>query len=353
MGVLSVAWCCAALAVVVPCSAVSEGDVAQATDMMLGYYNASGPSWGSAGWWHDSNVLEAIANSVDMTGNTTHEGFFAEYALRSRDQFTNELASNKYIDDLGWNALAWLRVENITGKKDYGLRPRLLFDVMAAFWDDECQGGVWWSKDKTYKNAIANELFFTLSTELYLSTGDKKFLTWAEKAWGWFNGTKMMDAHHLIVDGLTQDCNGTGPRYTYNQGVLLSGLANMYLVHNDTQYLDVAFSTAVAVTKTLSARGILQEVTSDPTSGDNQQFKGIFMRHASYLLRRIDTAARAKYSHDVTTLTHFLTTNAQSILKKDMDAHHHFGYYYQGPPRNVTYITHASGLDAITAAYGL
>ena len=40
---------------------------------------------------------------------------------------------------------------------------------------------VWWSSDKTYKNAITNELFVLTSAEGHIRNGDQKYLDNAQK----------------------------------------------------------------------------------------------------------------------------------------------------------------------------
>ena len=44
---------------------------------------------------------------------------------------------------------------------------RALFAGMAAGWDDVCGGGLWWTRGKTYKNAIPNELFLLIAGRLH------------------------------------------------------------------------------------------------------------------------------------------------------------------------------------------
>jgi len=63
--------------------------------------------------------------------------------------------------------LAWCRPTNVTGDLAYlqmagdrrHVHPRLL--------DNTCNGGVYWSTAKSYKNAISNELFLELTAAIH------------------------------------------------------------------------------------------------------------------------------------------------------------------------------------------
>ena len=70
--------------------------------------------------------------------------------------------------------------------------------------DGTCGGGIWWSKDRKYKNAIANELFLSVAAKLALHTFGKQrklYLTWADREWRWFLYSGMMNAGNLVNDG--------------------------------------------------------------------------------------------------------------------------------------------------------
>ena len=93
-----------------------------------------------------------------------------------------------YYDDILWWALASLRAADMyTQRGEPALaanataRAAHIFDHVATHaWSDtkaDCGGGIWWSTARSYKNAIANELFFTTAAKL----GKRG---WAEKIWG-------------------------------------------------------------------------------------------------------------------------------------------------------------------------
>ena len=73
---------------------------------------------------------------------------------------------NKYYDDEGWWALAWIDAYDLTHEKRYLAMSQSIFDDMAGGWDEACCGGIWWSKDRKYKNEIANELFLSVAAHL-------------------------------------------------------------------------------------------------------------------------------------------------------------------------------------------
>lgn len=99
----------------------------------------------------------------------------------------------------------------------------------------------------------------------------------------------MINSKNLINDGLTNDCknNGQNP-WSYNQGVVLHGLVNMYKIKNNKMYLDEAENIAKAVldktNKLVTENNILHESCDNGDCGaDGTQFKGIFQYNFSKL----------------------------------------------------------------------
>lgn len=97
----------------------------------------------------------------------------------------------------GYEGTCSTRIEFIF---DIQTNAEVVYNMVAAYWDTgTCGGGgeyagrcacsrarlmhcpVWWSSDKTYKNAITNELFVLTSAEGYIRNGNKTYLDNAQK----------------------------------------------------------------------------------------------------------------------------------------------------------------------------
>ncbi|MGB7266978.1 MAG: glycoside hydrolase family 76 protein, partial [Terracidiphilus sp.] len=208
-------------------------------------------------------------------------------------------------------------------------------------------GGVWWSTSRTYKNAIPNELFLTIAAKLAnRTTGSVSaaYLNWAQREWTWFRGSGMINAKNLINDGLTSTnpnacINNGGATWTYNQGVILGGLVELYKADSDPTLLPEAEAIANAAIANLSSNGILSE-PGKITGDDGPQFKGIFMRN---LMALYAAAPNAQYKS-------FADANANSIVANDQGPNCEFGLYWQGPFDSADATRQTSALDSLIAA---
>jgi predicted alpha-1,6-mannanase (GH76 family) len=309
-------------------------------------------------------------------------GFFgggsASAATIARIYFTNFInaTSNGFYDDEGWWALAWLKAYDLTADQNYLDMALTIFNDMTGGWDYTCNGGIYWKKDHTdgaghspYKNAIANELFLAVAAGIHRrvaaaggqsSTGVVT-LNWANWEWEWFRDVGLINSANLINDSLTTSASPEGPCkndgteavWSYNQGVILGGLCDMYEITQDTSYLAVAEKIADAFIQNpvsasgtpaesgVDGNGILTEFSdlSSSPSIDNCQFKGIFVRNLGYLCA---TTGNAKYST-------FLMKNAASAIHW-MNPSNQFGNRWDEGVSIADFVRQTAGLDLLNAA---
>ena len=265
----------------------------------------NGPSaWHAKPGYNAGDVTQAITNATLAAAG----GGDARKAFLSALVIFNANFLNNFYDDEGWWALAWIKAYDLTGDHKYIAQAETIFNDMTSGWDNVCNGGIYWQKNqedssgnKPYKNAIANELFLAVSASLYVRTKDQNHLNLATKELAWFQNSKLINSAHLINDSLNTSCNNDGSTdvWTYNQGVILGALSELFLSTGQKQLLDTAvhIADALIAQPVVSAahgpsisgvnNGILTEYNDNVANAgvDTKQFKGIFIRNLGYLYK--------------------------------------------------------------------
>lgn len=298
-----------------------------------------------------SDEAERVENEINKYFSQSVAYYFGENAFAIRTQA---------YDDMLWVVLGWLESikfihlhnsKHYPTTKDsvgegawYGTqfepqfahRARIFYDLAAKGWDTTlCGGGMIWSPHLgPYKNAITNELYISASIGMYLyfpgddntapfSKGstdykeqekaephDLKHLRAAIEGYAWLKSSSMTNDQGLYVDGFhirgygQNGSIGTGKCdvrnemvYTYNQGVILSGLRGLWEGTGQQAYLEDGHElirNVIAATgwedgrpsgswrwSGLGRNGVLEEVcdSSGTCSQNGQTFKGIFFQH--------------------------------------------------------------------------
>nr|WP_225955516.1 glycoside hydrolase family 76 protein [Kibdelosporangium phytohabitans] len=310
---------------------------------MARWYNPRTGVYDTTNWWNAANALNA---EIDLSRlHRTRTG--PEHAATTYAKFGPGGFHNHYYDDEGWWALTWINAYDLTRDQRYLGVAKSLFADMAAGWDTVCGGGIWWNKEKTYKNAIPNELFISIAarlTQRTRGTEARHYRQWAERGWAWFAASGMINSSNLVNDGLDANCANNGrPTWTYNQGVVLGALTDLADITHDRRHLDTAHRIATAATRTvIYPNGILREPCEwdNGCGADGPQFKGIFMRNLSYLHHE---SPRWHYAD-------FIRLNAKSIWHNNRDAADQLGLKWTGPLDAADAARQSSAQDALNAA---
>ncbi|HET6274670.1 MAG TPA: glycoside hydrolase family 76 protein [Candidatus Cybelea sp.] len=357
------------------------------------WYDAGEGSWSDLRFWQQACAMHVIADYAALRPvDGILEMFRKMFQANSDNNFTVYSHQGVY-DDEGWWALAWLAVHDlfknsrISDEQEMAADAlwiaQFIFNNMSSQWTWRCNGGCCWDMPEyaisnttaqwtwpcgdnipslrpfyapanaeflRYKNAIVNELFFTLAVRLYQRTNKPRFLDWAKTSLNWFNRSGMKNACGLINDGLSSSCrNSGGAVWTYNQGVILGGLADMYKVTGDySTYIEGgAWPLFQAVASSSLVRdNVLTE--SAPPDDEVPQFKGVFMRYLGYLAS-VDPDPDGTHQPEYLT---FIAANANSLwLSNRNDSF--FGYSWTGPFDEAGALRQSAALDALVVAIRL
>ncbi|KAL4875941.1 glycosyl hydrolase family 76-domain-containing protein [Aspergillus karnatakaensis] len=298
----------------------------------------------------------ATQNSLALENLVSH--FFAQVTTFYFGENAFALR-NQAFDDMLWVVLGWM--ENIkfqwlhsdlhyqdarsTGGRPWhgrqfqipaAHRVRIFYELASEGWDTTlCGGGMIWNPYLgPYKNAITNELFISASIGMYLYfpgdrindpfinsgeesadglTHDPVYLRTAEEAYRWLRHSNMTGIFDLYADGYhvrgyrnpkepgTRKCDVLNTMvYTYNQGVILSGLRGLWLATGSDEYLTDGHELVQNVQratgwpniydqhwKGLGRAGIIEDTcdSKGDCSQDGQTFKGIFWHHFAEFCR--------------------------------------------------------------------
>ena len=351
------------------------------------WYSVQTGIWDKA-WWNSANVFTVLAdftglkvteaNQLNLGGylfNTYHqaqkthvstiktfdwEGMVAStYCLdddvtgcmmkrdfvgkRNFDDFINE-----FYDDEGWWALGLIRAYDVTGTAMYLDAAVQIFQDMQTGLGGPCNGGVFWNKDRLYVNAITNELYLSVAASLANRLPeDVRYLEIARDQWRWFKDSGMINEDNLINDGLDGNCNNNGLQtWSYNQGVILGGLVELFKATGDGNLLEEAHTIAKAAIDHLSSDdGVLIETDQcellpGNCGRDGQQFKGIFIRNLRYLH---EAAPDAEFRE-------FIVKNADVIWANNRNDDDMLGVSWNGPFVSASGMSHSAALDVLVAA---
>ena len=309
-------------------------------DALRATYNTTTGLFNGTGWWNSANGITALALVSHDLGTHAYDTVFDNTFRVAPTRFAGFL--NEFYDDEGWWALAWLDVYDLDTNPRYLATSEHIFDDMTGGWSDICGGGIWWKKNEHYKNAIANELFLSVATRLaLLHTGPARlrYLQWAKKEEKWFLSSGMINGQFLVNDGLDPDCrnNGRNP-WSYNQGVLLTGLLNYNKLTHDPAALAAATRIASAAITGLSDKnGVLHDPCEPDCGDDGPQFKGVFLRNLANLVQSSPTPE----------FRSFIKANADSLWTNARTGSNHFATDWTGPAKDSGTSSLISALDGL------
>lgn len=330
---------------------------AKGIQTLQSWYSQSSGLYQTTGWWNSANAMTVLVDYARVSKSGQYNSVFAN-TLTAAQTGSNGAPGfiNKYYDDEGWWALAWIDAFDLTGNPVYLSTAKSIFADMTKGWDGVCGGGIWWSKDRQYKNAIANELFLSVAAHMANRDSDNRaqYLDWANREWTWFLQSGMINAQGLINDGLKIQTTGqNGPAactnngqttWTYNQGVVLGGLVELSKLNSDPSLPQAAQRIArAAMARLVDSDGVLHDPCEANCGADGVQFKGIFVRNLAALNKAYPQSAYRS----------FIYANANALWNHSQGSKFQFGQVWSGPFDSGNAASQSSALDAVVAAAAL
>ncbi|MFI6020335.1 glycoside hydrolase family 76 protein [Streptomyces sp. NPDC051287] len=328
-----------------------------AADALMASYDPYNGWWPSS-WWNSAATLTAVVDFARASGTHDYDwviartfdrnkGVFAA-GTRSSDAIEGDFVS-RAVDDSAWWAIAWIDAYDYTHDARYLDEAVTIADYVQQYWDTgTCGGGVWWDRERTYKNAVTNGQYLWLTTALHQRlAGDTVWLQRAKTSAAWYRASGLIGPAGLVNDGLTSSCANNGSTvWSYNQGLAIGGFTELWRSTGDASLLATARTLADAAIagQPLTVGGVLTEscdVGSASCDDNQKQFKGIFVRNLADLASATGVAAYRSY----------LQKQADTLWARDRTSLNALGERWAGAgPNQTDWRTQASALQALTAA---
>ncbi|GLZ00968.1 glycoside hydrolase family 76 protein [Actinoplanes sp. NBRC 103695] len=352
-----------------------------ASDELERLYNGDsgmfGPGEPDAGIWISANALTALLDYTARTGDDRHLGVLATMRNKHTTGIPAKTWTGEYYDDYAWWGLAWLRGYDVTRNTTYLALAEKVADRIRDKWSLTCGGGIRWSdQEPLVKNTITNALYLKLAAGLHRrGRGGGRWLEEANRTWDWFEsangGRDLLDASNGLAEDAMEPVNGrcvvtNGRTYTYLQGTMAGGLAELYRVTGRRELLVRAarIMNAATTDESMVRDGVLyydiEEIADDGDGlkdvekrypSDGTAFKGAFMRNLRELYD-VSVAAGAPTGD----WRGFMLRQRTTLMDGSRNDWSQFGMHWAGPvtrDHNITFGTQLSALDAFNAGQGL
>lgn len=257
-------------------------------------------------WWVAHLVDTRIDGYLRGQNQTYRQGAEAAY-LANKNRNYGRL-THEFYDDMLWNALAALRLYEITGEQTYLTDAKdVCQDIFKTGWNLAAGGGFAWKRTQiNYKNTPVNGPLMILALRLYQVEPDPQYLKTSLEILHWLHYTLVDPDTEFVNDGINS--RGTNEvdrwQFTYNQGTYIGALVEFYHVTHDQRYLDKALKCAKTAIKTFAPEGILLD---GGDGGDAGLFKGILYRYMVLLYK----ASHEEFLKD------FILNAVQVLVKND------------------------------------
>jgi len=224
---------------------------------------------GTVDFWKEAEEIETVLDAYEWTSNAAYKTMITSLLNGFKKSNGATWSTNIYNDDCMWASIAFARGYLDTGNARFRTVAKANFDmVYARAWDDQLGGGLWWTTQKTTKNACVNGPGAIAAYLLYRCLGDSAYLTKAGQIYDWERTNLFVAETGKIFDAERTKGMPHGGATTYNQGTFI-GAANYLGRTND------AMLAADYTMRRMSTDGILPQYGQ---TGNNSGFNAIFIR---------------------------------------------------------------------------
>ncbi|CAH1792785.1 unnamed protein product [Owenia fusiformis] len=260
---------------------------------------------GFDGFWQNGAVLEPMVNYMNYTNSTRYLSVIRN-SWRGLESLLLGYAPYPSFDDMAWFGMSYTRIYEQLGDVDFLNTAMDIYNwTWTTGWDHtgNCSGGFYWDNTFASKQTITNVEMLVLGARLFRLKGGNDTVLWSRliETWKFIEVNNLINSStFLIADGIFDNNCSSNYAYkpTYNNGVLIGGLVELWRIINNDDLLELAHKVANATMVLKSNNSILTE-WCDFTGCDDDalMYKGLFVRNLRYLMDVSNSTKREFYNN--------------------------------------------------------
>ena len=153
--------------------------------------------------------------------------------------------SDRFYDDNIWLGIDFTDLYASTGEKRYLEKAKMIWKFIESGTDNQLGGGIYWCEAKKgSKNTCSNAPGTVLALKLFKATGDSAYFRQGKTLYEWTKAHLQDAADNLYFDNIGLDGKIGREKYSYNSGQMLQAASLLYQLTGKKDYLTDARAIA-------------------------------------------------------------------------------------------------------------
>lgn len=252
--------------------------------------------------WPYSGTLSAAKAMYDATGERKYLTLIERQVIPGlecyRDTLRNPVAfasyiaeetpSDRFYDDNDWIGIDLTELYLNTGDPKYLEKALEIWNFIESGKDSKLGGGIYWCEQKKYsKNTCSNAPAAVMAVRLFQATGDSLYLSQAQELYGWTQENLCDPSDGLYFDNKKLNGHLGRMKYAYNSGQMLEAATLLYEATGHHDYLEDALKIAEN-----ASRRFINGATVTDGQGEFNLFTPGAIWFTSIMMRGFDELAR-------------------------------------------------------------
>lgn len=202
--------------------------------------------------WPFSGTLSAVTALYQATGDSTCLQLLEQKVLPGLKQYSDTTRtpyayasyvntapqSDRFYDDNIWLGIDFTDLYLATGEKRFLDKAGMIWRFIESGTDSELGGGIYWCEQKKQsKNACSNAPGAVFALKLFQATADSAFLSKGRALYNWTKNTLRDSADGLYFDNINLNGRTDSTKYAYNSGQMLQAASLLCKITGDSTYL--------------------------------------------------------------------------------------------------------------------